>query len=433
MLDPCVPVVLLRIDPNPFHHGTLGAARSLGRCGVEVHVAAVAAGSPVARSRYVTQMHPAPRPGASLNEVVRILRRTAARIARPAVLIPMDDAGAIAVSQLRETLTEMFLLPEQPEHLAEYVADKARLPELCRAVGIEHPATLLPRDEYEAYSGAEELGLPVVAKWSHPWLLPPGSGLRSTSLVRTPEEARSLYLRGQGTGSELLLQRYLAAGRGSDWFFHGYVDRHGKLHGGGAGTKEHAWPRRAGLTAVGRWAPVPELQVTVEHLVEALEYRGIFDIDFRVDAETGKYCLLDFNPRPGAQFRVFADGNGLDVVRAQYLDLTHQPLPDGRALPGRTFIVENYAPLSALRALMTSTLPARRSAVTGEFAWHATDDAAPARAMAAEWSQHAARRLLRRPRPAPAAAPGTPDEGPSGPTEPAAAVRTATAERKASC
>ncbi|WP_394432711.1 carboxylate--amine ligase [Streptomyces sp. SGAir0957] len=423
MLDPCVPVVLLRIDPNPFHHGTLGAIRSLGRCGVEVHVAAAPDGGPVTRSRYVTGTHPAPRPGAPLHEIAAGLRRTAARVGRPAVLIPMDDAGAVAVSRLREPLAESFLLPEQPEHLAEYVADKARLPELCRAVGIDHPRTLQPRDAHDARAAAEELGTPLVAKWSHPWLLPRDAGLRSTCLLRSPGEARDLYEKGAATGAELLLQRYLPAGPGGDWFFHGYADRHGTLHGGGAGTKQRAWPRGAGLTAVGRWTPAPELRTAVGQLIDALGYRGIFDIDFRVDATTGRYYLLDFNPRPGAQFRLFADGAGLDVVRAQYLDLTHQPLPAGRALPGRAFVVENYAPLTALRALL-------RPSAAPEFAWYAQDDPAPARAMAAAWSRHVAGRLLRRARTAPA---GVPAQVPAVPTDPAAAVPAATAERKASC
>ncbi|WP_203643957.1 ATP-grasp domain-containing protein [Streptomyces sp. SID14478] len=426
MLDPCVPVVLLRIDPNPFHHGTLGAARSMGRCGVEVHVVAEADRSPVARSRYVHRMHHPPPHGASPTEVDTALRRLAARIARPAVLIPMDDAGAIAVSRLRGTLTDTFLLPDQPPHLAEHVADKARLPELCRSVGIEHPATVLPQDEREACAAVAELGLPVVAKWSRPWLLPQGSGLRSTCLVTSAEQARDLYRRGRATGSGLLLQKYLAAGRDSDWFFHGYADRFGRLHGGGAGSKRHSFPRGAGLTAVGRWTPVPELQAMVERLVEAVGYRGIFDIDFRVDGVSGKYCLLDFNPRPGAQFRLFADGNGLDVVRAQYLDLTYQAVPAPRPLPGRTFVVENYAPLSALRALLTPAVPAQRAPTTTEFAWHAPDDPAPARGMAAEWSRHVARRLLHRARPTAGDAPPQhpeplPTPGPPPPIEKRAA------------
>ncbi|MCX3062710.1 carboxylate--amine ligase [Streptomyces beihaiensis] len=467
MLDPCVPVVLLRLDPNPYHHGTLGAARSLGRRGVEVHLVADAGGGPVARSRYVTRLHAPPPPGAPDPDVLAALRRTAAQLDRPAVLIPMDDAGAVAVSRLRAPLSERYLLPRQPEHVAEQVADKSALPDLCRRTGIAHPATVLPADEREAYAGSARLGspgVPVVAKWSRPWRLPQGSGLRSTSLLASPDEARELFLRGHGCGAGLLLQKYLAAGPGHDWFVHGYVDRHGVLRGGGVGGKRLAWPRGAGLTAVGRWTPVPELEAMAGRLVAALGYRGIFDLDFRVDAGTGRSCLLDFNPRPGAQFRLFADGTdgrggrsgrgarsggGLDVVRAQYADLTGQPVPDGRPLPGRTFVVENYAPLSALRL-------APRSFAAREFAWWAPDDPAPARALAAEWPGHAARRLLRRAPdaldtpatpgiPAAPADPTDPTEptnpadpaDPADPTEPAAAAAgatgTAAADRKASC
>lgn len=61
-LDPRVPAVLLRIDRNPFHHGTLGAVRSLGRAGVDVHVVADSTGSPVRASRFVTGLHPRRRP-----------------------------------------------------------------------------------------------------------------------------------------------------------------------------------------------------------------------------------------------------------------------------------------------------------------------------------------------------------------------------------
>lgn len=47
-LDNRVPAVLLRLDRNPFHHGTLGAVRSLGRADVEVHLVAGSAEVPSA-------------------------------------------------------------------------------------------------------------------------------------------------------------------------------------------------------------------------------------------------------------------------------------------------------------------------------------------------------------------------------------------------
>jgi predicted ATP-grasp superfamily ATP-dependent carboligase len=382
LLDARVPAVLLRIDRNPFHHGTLGAVRSLGRAGVEVHVVADSAGSPHARSRFVAATHSPPPPGASTAEVAAVLRRVAARIARPSVLIPMDDASALAVCGLGAELASGYLLPDQPAGLAERVADKAELAALCERAGIPHPETLIPESTAQAADFARKLGLPVMAKWSRPWRLPAGSGLRSAVVVRSAEEAQALFRRTEEAGSRLLLQAFLPPGPDRDWFFHGYADRAGVVRAGGPGRKQRAWPRGAGLTTVGRWTPNAEVREQTHRLVGALGYRGIFDLDFRRDGTTGAYHLLDFNPRPGAQFRLFADTAGVDVVRAQHLDLTHRPIPDGAPLPGRDFVVENYAPLAALR-------PRRQR----ELAWHARDDLVPGLALWALWCRHAVRRL----------------------------------------
>ncbi|MFJ7233529.1 ATP-grasp domain-containing protein [Streptomyces tendae] len=386
LFDTRVPAVLLRTDRNPFHHGTLGAVRSLGRAGVDVHVVADCAHSPVRASRYVTGLHTPPPPGASPEDIAAALRRVAARIARPAVLIPMDDACAVAVARARTELAPAYLLPDQPGDLPARVADKAELAAVCASLDVPHPETLVPGGPAEAARAAWRLGLPVVAKWSRPWLVPPGGGLRSTVLVRSAREAGELYRRAEEAGSRLLLQAFLPPGADRDWFFHGYADRSGAVRAGGPGRKTRARPRGAGLTAVGRWTPNPRVQALAERVTAELGYRGVFDLDFRRCGTTGRYHLLDFNPRPGAQFRLFADTAGLDVVRALHLDLTHRPLPEGAPRPGRVFVVENYAPLSALR-------PARAERGGRELAWHARDDRAPGRALWALWGRHVGARL----------------------------------------
>ncbi|MFF8031013.1 MULTISPECIES: ATP-grasp domain-containing protein [unclassified Streptomyces] len=386
LLDTRVPAVLLRTDRNPFHHGTLGAARSLGRAGVEVHVVADSTGSPVRHSRYVRRMHAPPRPGASAEEILAVLRRVADRVGRPAVLIPMDDATAIAAGHLRAALAPSYLLPAMPATLPERVADKAALAAVCASAGLPHPTTLIADSPGRAADDARRLGLPLVAKWSRPWLLPPGSGLRSTLLVHSAQQARELHARTAEAGSALLLQEYLPPGADRDWFFHGYADRSGAVRAGGPGRKQLAWPRGAGLTAVGRWTPNPQVRALAERLTGELGYRGVFDLDFRRCGTTGRYHLLDFNPRPGAQFRLFADSAGLDVVRALHLDLTGRPLPEGDPVAGRSFVVENYAPFAALR-----TAPGGR-----ELAWYAGDDRVPGWAMWALWARHVSGRLRQR-------------------------------------
>ncbi|MGW2230064.1 carboxylate--amine ligase [Streptomyces formicae] len=390
-LDTRTPAVLLRIDRNPFHHGTLGAVRSLGRAGVEVHLVADDHGSPVQQSRYLHQMHPPPPPGATLPEVAAVLRSVATRVSAPAVLIPMDDISALAISALHEELSSRYLLPGRAGGVAEQVADKATLAQVCARAGVAHPVTLVPESAAEAAGAVALLGAPTVAKWSRPWTLPQGVGLRSTTMIGSAREAEQLFARGAEAGCRLLLQAFVPGVRDADWFVHGCAGPDGTVRGGGTGRKHRSWPRAAGLTVSGEWTANPRLWSTAQRLVASLGYRGVFDLDFRKDAATGDFYLIDFNPRPGAQFRLFADAAGIDVVRALHLGLTHRPVPPPQPSPGRTFVVENYAPLTALRSL-----PRPRSAVpspAGELAWHADDDPAPGAALRRLWRRHMGQRL----------------------------------------
>ncbi|WP_310724807.1 ATP-grasp domain-containing protein [Streptomyces sp. N2A] len=419
-LDTEVPVVLLRLDANPFHHGTLGAVRSLGRAGVEVHAVLGPAHGPVARSRYLHRVHglPALPAGPSAHPpLLEFLRALSDGIGRPAVLIPLDDRGAIAAARLARPLLGRYLLPEQPAGLPERLADKAELASLCRELDLPHPATAIPASAQQAADAARDLGLPLIAKWSRPWLLTPAAGLRSTTLVRSRDAARRLYEHTESAGSALLLQRRLPGGPDTDWFFHGCFTR-GGCPVGGTGRKERAWPPRTGLTAVGRWLPNPQVERAALRLAGHLGHRGILDLDFRRDAR-GRYHLLDFNPRPGAQFRLFTDpATGLDVVRALHLDLTGRPVPPARGAPGRVFRAENaenHALLSALATAVTDRPAARRPgpARTGrhgvERAWFAADDPRPFLAMTGSWPRTGLRKGARRTHTAP------PDSAPAPP------------------
>jgi predicted ATP-grasp superfamily ATP-dependent carboligase len=123
------------------------------------------------------------------------------------------------------------------------------------------------------------------------------------------------------------------------------------------------------------------LREEVTSLLAKLEYQGLLDLDIRLDERTGEYNLLDFNPRLGAQFRVFRDTAGTDIALAAYLDLTNQSIPPGEQVDGRRFLVENYDPISALTHVRKGELSPRAWLASlrtiDETAWFARDDLRP--------------------------------------------------------
>ena len=85
---------------------------------------------------------------------------------------------------------------------------------------------------------------------------------------------------------------------------------------------------------------------------------------------------MDCNPRVGMNFRMFENDAGIDVVRAQHLNLTGRNFPSSTMIQGKLFVVESYYLLSLIRG------GSRVTAIDGkcrakEYAWWSLDDALP--------------------------------------------------------
>lgn len=397
-LDTSTPAVILKLDHNVMHHGGLGAIRSLGRLGVPVYGVHEDPLAPAARSRYLHGRwiwRPAP------DDVQRVrsgLIALAERIGRRAVLIPTDDAGAIFLAEHGSDLRQYFLFSDPPADLPRQLAGKYTLYQRCRELGVPCAAAALPETFGEASRVAEQIGFPLVAKLATPWQSKSAKGLRSTSIIRTHYDLTSTWRACEEHGSgALMLQEYV---KGWDYFFHAYCDAQSRCRPGFVGSKERSYPAHAGLTSLGRWVDNPQLHQQATELVARVGFRGIVDLDYRFDPRTGTYKLLDFNPRLGAQFRLFSDTAGVDVVIAAHLDLTGREIPQGAPHLGRSFLVENYDPIAALayRRLgldLRSWVASLRRA--DELAWFARDDLAPFGLMCLRMGWRAITRPLIRP------------------------------------
>lgn len=395
--DRDVPGLIVKFGNYPLHHGGVGAIRSLGRLGVPMYAITEDRWTPAAHSRFLTGAYPWPTTGTEEPDVlVDGLLRIGRRIGRPAVLIPTDEEAAVLIAEHQKELGESFLFPPVAPELPRRLASKQGLHELCVEHGVPSPAAAFPDTYADVEDFARHARFPVVAKNREAFVRRHSPAVPGTT--RIEDRAHLLALaRGWGERPGVVLQEYLPREQAEDWIVHAYFDENSTPLALFTGVKVRSWPPHAGMTANAYVVDNPELAALAEQFVKRIGFSGIVDLDLRFDRRDGRYKLLDFNPRMGAQFRLFENEAGVDVVRAQHLHLTGRRVPEGEQRAGRRYVVENID-LPALLAYRrsgytTPHAPARPSGT--EFAWAAGDDLGPFFTMAARFVRPGARHLYR--------------------------------------
>ncbi|RRR69616.1 ATP-grasp domain-containing protein [Streptomyces sp. RP5T] len=390
-----VPALIVKFGDYPLHHGGVGAIRSLGRLGVPMYAITEDRCTPAAASRYLTRAFVWPTtgtedPGRLVEGLVRIGRR----IGRPAVLVPTDEEAAVLIAEHQSDLLGRFLFPRVEPGLTRRLASKQGLHELCAEHGIASPQAAFPRSYDDIVAFAEKARFPVVAKNREAFVRRRRPAVGGTTRIATREGLLALA-RDWGERPGVILQEYLPREEAEDWIVHAYFDGNSAPLALFTGVKVRSWPPHAGMTANAYVVDNPELADLAARFVKQIGYTGIIDLDLRFDRRDGQYKLLDFNPRMGAQFRLFESGSGVDVVRAMHLDLTGRAVPEGEQRAGHRYVVGNID-LPALLAYRrsgytTPHAPARPSGT--ELAWFAGDDPLPFLTMLARFVRPGARHL----------------------------------------
>jgi predicted ATP-grasp superfamily ATP-dependent carboligase len=396
--DVTVPVLVLRFTPLPLHHGAVGIIRSLGRMGVQVYGIVEDRFTPAAVSRYLRGAFVWEAHGLDVQQRLEGMAIIGERLNRPTIAIPIDDVGAIFIAEQAATLQQWFVFPEQMATLPRTLANKRELYLLCKRIGVACPEAVSPRSIDDVRDFIERAAFPVVVKVAAPWLLSETG--RTTSIARTREQAYALCRSAQSQeGPNVIFQEYIAPADGEDWFYHGYNSTQSDCCTGFTGRKLRSYPSFAGPTTLGKVVINEQLQHQAKALLQAISYRGIVDLDYRLDKRDGLYKLLDFNPRIGAQFRLFEDHAGNDVARALYFDLTGRRMPRSRPIQGRTFIVEFHDLAASFCYFRQGGLTLHDWWLslkgTREWAWSSRDDSLPFLMMCIRLLFRVAERILR--------------------------------------
>lgn len=279
-------VLVLGEDTNAF----LATIRSLGRYGLDVHVAWCPLDAAALRSRYVKEAHHLPAYREGSDDWVHAFQALFLNQNFTLVLPLTDDR--ILPFQLRrrefETLARFNLLPDDVYRVC---SDKGETYKLAVQTGVPVPRQRTANNLEEALECAREFGYPLVLKPKQSATKENPSVRQAVHKVRSERELLSLTsmtvnqellvqenFLGKGVGVEMLCKN----GRVLTAFQHERV--HEPMMGGGSSYRKSV-PLHEGMSAA------------ASRLMAALQYTGAAMVEYKQNDTTGEWVLIEINGR----------------------------------------------------------------------------------------------------------------------------------------
>jgi predicted ATP-grasp superfamily ATP-dependent carboligase len=276
-------------------HQGLAVIRGIGMGGVEVVAAGINPGCLGQRSRYATisECYTAPSkdPERFIDDIIAIAERT-----KPAVIVPSVESTLVLLSRARERIERIAPLAAPHPETLEFALDKSQTLALAGRLGVPCPRTVTGATAKEVLDRAENLNYPVAIK-------PRGNALHASTLnaisfkcnyARDRSELAQVLSTLEGDVVAVLVQEF-ARGTGRAV---AAVCKHGEPLELFAYSRDRETPLSGGVSVLRTSIPVDDqLRTYTTALLSAIRWHGVAMVEFKYDAPTGAYTLMEINGR----------------------------------------------------------------------------------------------------------------------------------------
>jgi predicted ATP-grasp superfamily ATP-dependent carboligase len=271
----------------------LAVIRSLGRGGVQVHLAWNDPACVSLRSRHLHRSHRLPPYSESDPAWLAALGALMDR-ERFDLVLPCSDVDTLACHRHRAELARHGRVYTPNEAACEVLFDKLKTNELARSAGVHLPREVVAATPEQARDAVAEFGFPLVLKPrrtfdpAHPSASESPrvrkaygqaelDRLLPDMLAGGPVAVQENFI-GRGAGVELLLHD------GAPLLAFQHVRVHEPLHGGQSSYRQSV-------------AVAPDLLDAAVRLLRAVRYNGVAMVEFKVNPATGAWVFIEVNAR----------------------------------------------------------------------------------------------------------------------------------------
>jgi D-aspartate ligase len=368
MIASGIPAVLL---------GGINLVRALGLARIPVIVATPDRDAPATKSRYCSEVCELP-PIAQAPAVAERLLRTGARLHRElGRRIPLfygDDDYLGIVQDFRAALSEHYAFLLNDAALARALHSKALFQALAERRGLPIP-TRLDWESLEQFQGEVLIKPSTKTDWAtsavqHRLF----GGVGKARVFSSGRAARQNSL-VQRLAGDLTFQEYVPGDDRSLWSFHGFADESSEILEWFTGRKIRTYPQLTGDSSYLELESNATLETLGRDIVRRLGLKGVFKIDFKRHAHTGKFHILEVNARFNLWHYLGAK-NGVNLAGVAYDYVTRGVRPqhvaartDYRWLCARLdFKAFQDTPSLSLAGWVASLVGSRK--VYDTFAWN---------------------------------------------------------------
>jgi len=318
----------------------LGIIRSLGRKGV--HTVAIDYSlddTYGAKSKYLKEQIIAPHYRDQADQLKSFLIEYGKKQDSKPVLFPGADPYAEFMDKYLDELREYYLISMDEKGLWTKVMDKDILHDLAIKHKVLVPETVRLVDENFHERVEKEVGFPCIVK--------PTDSPSFVKIFRTKtflcknilelEEAIGL---AKGERLEVIVQRIIPGFDDNMYTFDAHLNQNSEVTHWMTCQKLRQYPINFGASVYTIQKHVPELYDIGAPFFKALGYKGFGEIEFKKDAENGKFYLIEINART-TTLNVLLEKAGINFPYVAYRELVGSPL-EPKAVTRDTGIAFRY-------------------------------------------------------------------------------------------
>lgn len=303
----------------------LSAIRCLGVHGIEVVAMDYSQeGTYAAKSKYLSERLIAPHCKEDPKGFVEFLINYGKKQDCPPLLVPCHDAHVEVIDNHLEELRKYYLIPQTEPGLWMKLVDKGSLYELALEHGVPVPETVRIDDENFFEKVESTVKYPCLVKpVDSPSFV--AAFRKKLFKVYNREELEEAVRKSKDSGLEVIVQRIIPGFDDHMYTFDAYLNQDAKVTHWSTHQKYRQFPINFGASVYTGHKYVPELYEIGAKFFEDVGYKGFAEIEFKKDAETGKYYMIEVNARI-TNFNHLIYKLGINIPYIAYRELTGEPL-----------------------------------------------------------------------------------------------------------